>query len=103
MSSNNKCANCVKRQQIVSEEPKQKFKRLLGGELIDWKEHALRLTDLHVKAELREKEFCPDSMYWYAETERLYKEAGYTEEQQDFLHEAYMKWHDEKEDEENPF
>lgn len=84
----------------MSEEPKQKFKRLLEGELIDWKDYALRLTRMMCEAEIREKEFCPDSRYFYQAMEKLYQEAGYTSEELDFLHAEFTKWYDENENDE---
>jgi len=86
---------------VSDEEPKQKFKRLLEGELIDWKEHAMRLTDVMVAAEIREKEFCQESTYWMQAMNEMYKTLGYTEEQIEFAHQQYEKWYDKNE--ESPF
>lgn len=75
---------------------KSEFKRKLSGEPVDWKEFAMHHVHLLCEAEMREKEFCWESRYFYNAEVKMNKEMGLSEEQQNAVSELYVKWLEEK-------
>jgi len=76
----------------VTEEKKEEFKRKLSGEPVDWKEYAMHHIHVMCEAEMREKEFCWESRYFYEQEKKMHSEMGLTEEQQDQITEVYVAW-----------
>ena len=78
------------------DEKKEEFKRRLSGELVDWKEYALYQMHIITQAEMREKEFCWESRFFYERDEAANKEMGLDDEQREFVCDEYMKWLEKK-------
>jgi hypothetical protein len=87
----------VKTQKTVTDkEKKEEFKRRLSGELVDWKEYALHQMHIVTQAEIREKEFCWESRYFYERDEEANHAMGLTDEQREWVCDEYMKWLEKK-------
>ena len=80
----------------MAEDKKQEFKRKLSGEPVDWKEYALYQIHALCEAEMREKDFCWESRYFYNQEQIMNEELGLTEEQRDAISDEYIKWLEEK-------
>lgn len=76
----------------MAEDKKEEFKRKLSGEFINWKEYALYQIHTVCEAEMREKEFCPESRYFYERDIESTKAMNLTEEQRDYVCEQYVEW-----------
>ena len=81
---------------VTDKEKKEEFKRRLSGELIDWKEYALHQMHIVTQAEIREKEFCWESRYFYERDEEANHAMGLTDEQREWVCDEYMKWLEKK-------
>ena len=81
---------------VTDKDKKEEFKRRLSGELIDWKEYALHQMHIVTQAEIREKEFCWESRYFYERDEEANHAMGLTDEQREWVCDEYMKWLEKK-------
>ena len=86
----------LKTQMENEKKKKEEFKRRLSGELVDWKEYALYQMHIITQAEMREKEFCWESRFFYERDEAASKDMGLTDEQRNFVCDEYMKWLEKK-------
>ena len=66
------------------------FKEKLADTYIDWQAYACMLLDLMVVAEIREKNFCEDSRWWYDQMMELDK--CLTEKQKEYFSDVYEDW-----------
>lgn len=73
-------------------DPKEVFKEKLADTYIDWQKYCMMLIDVTVEAEIREKDFCQDSRWWYNKMIELDK--CLTDEQQEYFGDVYQDWVD---------
>jgi len=79
---------------MTKRDPKEVFKEQLADTYIDWQKYCMMLIDVTVEAEIREKDFCQDSLWWYNRMTELDK--CLTDEQQDYFGDTYQDWVDRK-------
>jgi len=77
----------------VTEE--EDFKHKLAG-TVDWKALAMHQMHLISQAEIREKNFCWESRYFYETDEAMIKELELNDGQREYMYEQYMTWLEEK-------
>lgn len=86
----------LKTQMENKDEKKEEFKRRLSGELVDWKEYALHQIHIITQAEMREKDFCWESRFFYERDEEANVAMGLDDEQREWVCDEYMKWLEKK-------
>lgn len=86
----------MRKKMTSDKEKKEEFKRRLSGELVNWKEFALYQMHIITQAEIREKEFCWESRYFYDRDEEANTAMGLDEEQREFVCDTYMEWLEKK-------
>ena len=75
---------------MADRNPKEIFVEKLSDTYIDWQTYACMLIDLMVEAEIREKDFCDDSQWWYRHMKEL--DTHLTKEQRIHFDEVYEAW-----------
>lgn len=75
---------------VTDRNPKEVFVEKLSDTYIDWQMYACMLIDLMVEAEIREKDFCKDSRWWYNHIKELDK--NLTNDQRIYFDEVYEAW-----------
>ena len=79
---------------MTDRDPKEIFKEKLADTYIDWQQYCMMLIDVTVEAEIREKDFCQDSRWWYRRMIELDKHL--TDEQKEYFGDVYEDWIDKK-------
>lgn len=75
---------------VTNRNPKEVFVEKLADTYIDWQTYACMLTDIMVEAEIREKDFCQDSCWWYNHMKVL--DSNLTQEQKEYFDNVYRDW-----------
>lgn len=80
---------------MIDRDPKEIFVEKLADTHIDWKEYCCMLINLTVAAEIREKEFCEQSIWWYNAINEI--DEKLTTKQKQYFDQVFMDWLDKNE------